>query len=51
MLLKNDYEGAKAYALRLKNMFEEGDFYIELQDHGLEEENVFSIRSSNLPAT
>lgn len=51
LLLKNDYEGAKAYALRLKNMFEEGDFYIELQDHGLEEENVFSIRSSNLPAT
>lgn len=38
LLLKNDYEGAKAYALRLKNMFEEGDFYIELQDHGLEEE-------------
>ena len=37
-LLKNDYEGAKAYALRLKNMFEEGDFYIELQDHGLEDE-------------
>lgn len=37
-LLKNDYEGAKAYALRLKGMFEEGDFYIELQDHGLEEE-------------
>lgn len=37
-LLKNDYEGAKEYALRLKNMFAEGDFYIELQDHALEEE-------------
>ena len=37
-ILRNDYEGAKAYALRLKNMFAEGDFYIELQNHGLEEE-------------
>ena len=38
LLLKNDHDGAKAYAMRLKEMFEEGDFYIELQDHGLEEE-------------
>ncbi len=37
-ILRNDYEGAKAHALRLKNMFAEGDFYIELQNHGLEEE-------------
>ena len=37
-ILRNDYEGAKAYALKLKNMFAEGDFYIELQNHGLEEE-------------
>lgn len=38
LLLKGDYEGAKAYAIRLRDMFEEGDFYIELQDHGLEEQ-------------
>lgn len=38
LLLKNDYEGAKQYALTLKSMFAEGDFYIELQDHGLEEQ-------------
>ena len=38
LLLKNDYEGARRYALRLKAMFEEGDFYIELQNHGLEDE-------------
>lgn len=38
LLLKNDYEGAKAYALRLKGMFDDGDFYIELQDHGLADE-------------
>ena len=37
-LLRGDYEDAKAYALRLKGMFAEGDFYIELQDHGLEGE-------------
>jgi DNA polymerase-3 subunit alpha len=37
-LLKNDYEGALEYAKRLKNMFAPGDFYIEIQDHGIEEE-------------
>ena len=37
-LLRGDYEEAKEYALRLKGMFAEGDFYIELQDHGLAEE-------------
>ena len=37
-LLRGDYDDARAYALRLKGMFEEGDFYIELQDHGLEGE-------------
>lgn len=38
LLLADDYEGAKAYALRLKSMFDEGDFYIEMQDHGMEEQ-------------
>lgn len=37
-LLHNDYEGAKQYALKMKAMFDEGDFYIELQDHSLPEE-------------
>ena len=36
-LLKNDYEGAKAVAKRYKDLFGE-DYYIELQDHGLEEQ-------------
>ena len=36
-LLAGDYEGAKQTALMLKDMFGD-DFYIELQDHGLEEE-------------
>jgi len=36
-LLNNDYAGAKAQAMALKEMFSE-DFYIELQDHGLPEQ-------------
>ncbi|GHV02554.1 DNA-directed DNA polymerase [Clostridia bacterium] len=34
-LLAGDYEGAKSLALELKSRFEPGDFYIELQDHGI----------------
>ena len=37
LLLKGDYEGAKKTALELKEMFGD-DFYIEMQDHGLEEQ-------------
>jgi len=37
-LLANDYPGALAYAKKLKDMFAEGDFYIELQDHGIPEQ-------------
>ena len=36
-LLAGDYQGAKQTALMLKKIFGE-DFYIELQDHGLDEE-------------
>ncbi len=36
-LLAGDYEGAKNLALYLKEIFKE-DFYIEIQDHGIEEE-------------
>ena len=39
-LLQNDYESAREYALKLKSMFEDGDFYIELQDHSLKEEKA-----------
>ena len=38
LLLAGDYEGAKNYAIMLRDMFEEGDFYIELQDHGIPEQ-------------
>ena len=37
LLLKNDYEAAKAWAAEMKGIFGE-DFYIELQDHGIEEQ-------------
>ncbi len=37
-LLNGDYEGAKKIALELLEIFGEGNFYLELQDQGLEEE-------------
>lgn len=37
-LLANDYQSAKEHALYMKSIFEDGDFYIELQDHGIEEQ-------------
>ncbi len=37
-LLNDDYAGAKAEALELLDIFGEGNFYLELQDQGLEEE-------------
>lgn len=35
LLEANRYEDAKALAMRLDNMFSRGNFYIELQDHGI----------------
>ena len=37
-LLKRQYDEAYKLGLRLKNMFDEGDFYIELQNHHLPEQ-------------
>ena len=37
-LLNRDYDGAKKEALALHEIFGEGNFYLELQDQGLEEE-------------
>ncbi len=34
-LLENDYAGAKSFALELSEIFGEGNFYLELQDHGI----------------
>ena len=40
MILNNNYERAKEYALKMKRMFEPDSFYLELQDHGTEEEEL-----------
>ena len=40
-LLKNDYEKAKATAQKYKDLFKD-DYYIELQDHGLEEQTIIN---------
>ena len=48
-LLQNDYQGAKDVALMLKDIYHE-DFYLEIQDHGLEDQkriNPNLIRLSN----
>ena len=37
-LLNNQDDEAEKDAIRLKNMFAPGDFYIEVQDHGLKEQ-------------
>lgn len=37
-MMRSDYDGAKAEALALLDIFGEGNFYLELQDQGLEEE-------------
>lgn len=37
-LLKGDYEGAKQEASELLEIFGEGNFYLEIQDQGLQEE-------------
>ncbi len=37
-LMQEDYEAAKEYALNLSRIFGEDNFYLELQDHGIEEQ-------------
>ena len=37
-LMSEDYDGAKAYALKLAEIFGPEHFYLELQDHGIEEQ-------------
>ncbi|MBR5322823.1 MAG: DNA polymerase III subunit alpha [Clostridia bacterium] len=42
MILKNDYSGALDYAVRLDKLFGRGNFYLEVQNHGIEAENEVS---------
>lgn len=38
LILNDRYEEAKAFALKLKDMFADGDFYLEIQNHGIPEQ-------------
>ena len=37
-LMEEDYDSAKRYALRMADIFGEDNFYLELQDHGIDEQ-------------
>lgn len=39
-ILNRDYEGAREAALRLESIFGKGNFFLELQDHGMEEQKI-----------
>ena len=39
-LLQEDYVAARSYALELKDIFGEDNFYLELQDHGIPEQRA-----------
>ena len=43
LLLQDQYESAKSLALRLKDMFEEDSFYLELQDHNMQEQKQVNL--------
>ena len=50
MILKNDYAGAKAEALKYRDMFGKDNFYLEVQDHGDDAERTVMfdlVRISN----
>ena len=40
MLLADNYDAAKAHALEMNALFGEGNFYLEVQDHGIDEERL-----------
>ncbi len=37
-LMEEDYDAAKDYALKMSRLFGEDNFYLELQDHGIQEQ-------------
>ncbi len=39
-IIQRRFDEADALALRLKNMFDEGDFYLEVQNHGIPEQKI-----------
>ena len=51
MLYEGDIAGAEKLALKLKAMFGEGDFYLELQDHQMPEQKIINRRLIDLSKT
>ena len=47
-LLANDFEAAKAHALQLNEIFGEGNFFLELQNHDLPDQLLVNGRISRL---
>ena len=43
LLIQDNYEGAKACALRYDALFGRGNYYLELQDHGIEEQQKVNV--------
>ena len=39
-LAKNDYEGAKEIALKYQDIFGKGNYFLELQDHGIDTQRI-----------
>ncbi len=40
LILQGRYQEAKEYAIKMRDIFAPGDFYIELQDHGMSEDKI-----------
>lgn len=48
LLLQGRHDEAKEYALEMQRLFGEGNYYIEIMDHGLEDERTVLPRLVNL---
>jgi len=42
LLINNDYKGAKNLAIKLNNIYGKDNFYLELQDNGVEQQNLIN---------
>ncbi len=49
-LAAGNYDGAKETALRYRGLFDEGDYYLELQDHGIAEQRAVNAGLKRLSA-
>ncbi len=47
-IINNNYEGAKEYALKLSEIYGKDNFYLEIQNHGIEEEKIVAMQLSRL---